>query len=127
MARLKPDSPVVGQLPGFKERQPGQRNRPAPRPADGFPVAMQENGIKPGGQPARLIVARQAFPGLDQRFRNEVFGRAQVAGQGGGLPQQARLQRFRQKTERPGISGAARAKANSRSSDNSSWSSAMTM
>ena len=53
-----------------------QRQRPgagAPRP---FLAPMQQNGVEPGGKPATLIVARQAFPGLNKGFGHQVFRRA---------------------------------------------------
>jgi hypothetical protein len=67
---------------------------------------MQQNGVEPCGKPATLIVAIQAFPSFDQGFGNQVLGRAQIARQRDGLPQEAGLERRGHKAKRRRIPGA---------------------
>jgi hypothetical protein len=54
-----------------------------------FLMAMEQDREKPRAKAAGLVVVAKAAPGLNQRFRSEVLGRALVAAQAAGLLQQA--------------------------------------
>jgi len=95
------------QATRFSRSETGRRPVPpvGRKRDDAILMAMQEDGIQPGREPAGLIVTRQALPGLDEGFRNEIVRHAEIATQRRSLAEQAGLQRLDQSAKRLRISG----------------------
>ena len=56
------------QFAGLKEREPSQGTRARARTADGFLIAMQQDGIEPCGEAAGPVIASKTRPGRHEGF-----------------------------------------------------------
>jgi hypothetical protein len=68
-------------------------------------MPIQQNGVKPGEEPALPVVTAQTFPRFHEGILREVFGQGGVAAKRHGLSQQAGFMDAANLTERFGIAG----------------------
>ncbi len=88
-------------------RQPRRRKRTRTCASGRLLMAMQEDGIEPGGKAAGFIVTRQTLPRAHLSLRYDILRRGLVISQNDCLLKQSSLQRFNQSRKRFAIPGAS--------------------